>query len=209
MGDRIATMRDGVLEQVGDPDSVYEQPANTFVASFIGSPAMSLARVGSDRRNGERRSSLLGEQRLALDDARRRPGRRDHRRAPGAHAALGRRSRACSGRSRARRVRRVARPRDADRRRGAGRQRASSSRPTDACAPSRASRCGSACAAAGSTSSTPATSARSDASDARRSRKSLGVARRLEGSNPSPSAQQAERPEKALRCCAAAVSGDR
>src|SRR6266498_5455831 len=38
MGDRVATMRDGVLEQVGDPDSVYEQPANTFVASFIGSP---------------------------------------------------------------------------------------------------------------------------------------------------------------------------
>src|SRR5215467_1669290 len=46
MGDRIATMRDGILEQVGGPDSVYEQPANTFVASFIGSPAMSLSRVG-------------------------------------------------------------------------------------------------------------------------------------------------------------------
>jgi len=66
MGDRIATMRDGVLEQVGDPDSVYERPANTFVASFIGSPAMSLARVGASRRNG-RVQLLLGEQQLVLD----------------------------------------------------------------------------------------------------------------------------------------------
>jgi len=68
MGDRIATMRDGVLEQVGNPDSVYEQPANTFVASFIGSPAMSLARVGSDRRNGGV-ELVLGEQRLAVGGA--------------------------------------------------------------------------------------------------------------------------------------------
>jgi ABC-type sugar transport system ATPase subunit len=66
MGDRIATMRDGVLEQVGDPDSVYERPANTFVASFIGSPAMSLARVGASRRNG-RVQLLLGGQQLVLD----------------------------------------------------------------------------------------------------------------------------------------------
>ena len=52
MGDRIAIMRDGLLEQVGDPDEVYEQPANTFVAAFIGSPAMSLARLATGRRNG-------------------------------------------------------------------------------------------------------------------------------------------------------------
>src|SRR6185503_5974855 len=69
MGDRIATMRDGVLEQVGDPDSVYEQPANTFVASFIGSPAMSLARVGCDRHNGAVQVQLGDEQRLLLDEA--------------------------------------------------------------------------------------------------------------------------------------------
>ena len=68
MGDRIATMRDGVLEQVGRPDSVYERPANTFVASFIGSPAMSLARVGSSRDNGTV-ELVLGERRLALADA--------------------------------------------------------------------------------------------------------------------------------------------
>jgi ABC-type sugar transport system ATPase subunit len=41
MGDRIAVMNDGVLEQVGTPEEVYERPANRFVAGFIGSPAMS------------------------------------------------------------------------------------------------------------------------------------------------------------------------
>jgi multiple sugar transport system ATP-binding protein len=65
MGDRIATMRDGVLEQVGDPDSVYAKPANTFVASFIGSPAMSLARAGCERGNGTA-SLVLGAQRVDL-----------------------------------------------------------------------------------------------------------------------------------------------
>jgi ABC-type sugar transport system ATPase subunit len=40
MGDRIAVMRDGRLEQVGTPDEVYERPANVFVAGFIGSPGM-------------------------------------------------------------------------------------------------------------------------------------------------------------------------
>ena len=65
MGDRIAIMRDGVLEQVGDPDEVYERPANTFVAGFIGSPAMSLARVGAERRNGSL-ELVLGDVRLAL-----------------------------------------------------------------------------------------------------------------------------------------------
>lgn len=41
MGDRIAVMNDGVLEQVGTPEELYEHPANRFVAGFIGSPAMS------------------------------------------------------------------------------------------------------------------------------------------------------------------------
>jgi multiple sugar transport system ATP-binding protein len=40
MGDRIAVMRDGVLQQVGTPKMLYEAPANHFVAGFIGSPAM-------------------------------------------------------------------------------------------------------------------------------------------------------------------------
>ena len=42
MGDRIAVMRLGVLQQVGSPETVYEDPRNVFVAGFIGSPAMNL-----------------------------------------------------------------------------------------------------------------------------------------------------------------------
>jgi multiple sugar transport system ATP-binding protein len=40
MGDRIVVMRDGFVEQIGTPISIYDQPANRFVAGFIGSPAM-------------------------------------------------------------------------------------------------------------------------------------------------------------------------
>ena len=42
MGDRIAVMREGVLQQSGTPEHLYTRPANTFVATFIGSPAMNL-----------------------------------------------------------------------------------------------------------------------------------------------------------------------
>ncbi len=42
MGDRIAVLKDGVLQQVGSPRDLYESPANDFVAGFIGSPAMNL-----------------------------------------------------------------------------------------------------------------------------------------------------------------------
>jgi ABC-type sugar transport system ATPase subunit len=51
MGERIAVMNDGVLEQVGTPEELYERPANRFVAGFIGSPAMSFfdaAAAGED-----------------------------------------------------------------------------------------------------------------------------------------------------------------
>src|SRR5438270_7990809 len=40
LGDRLAVMRDGVLQQVGTPDELYNHPINVFVAGFIGSPAM-------------------------------------------------------------------------------------------------------------------------------------------------------------------------
>src|SRR5262249_37131848 len=43
MGDRVAVMSEGGLEQVGDTRAVYEQPENVFVAGFIGSPSMSFA----------------------------------------------------------------------------------------------------------------------------------------------------------------------
>jgi ABC-type sugar transport system ATPase subunit len=46
MGDRIAVMRKGVLQQLGTPQELYTRPANTFVASFIGSPAMNLVPAG-------------------------------------------------------------------------------------------------------------------------------------------------------------------
>ncbi|HEX4518126.1 MAG TPA: ATP-binding cassette domain-containing protein [Gaiellaceae bacterium] len=42
MGDRIAVMRKGVLQQIGSPQELYTRPANTFVATFIGSPAMNI-----------------------------------------------------------------------------------------------------------------------------------------------------------------------
>ena len=60
MGDRIAVMNDGLLEQVGTPEELYERPANRFVAGFIGSPAMSFieARRGSGRVLPGRRRAL-------------------------------------------------------------------------------------------------------------------------------------------------------
>jgi multiple sugar transport system ATP-binding protein len=42
MGDRVAVMRGGVLQQIGSPQEIYNQPENLFVAAFIGSPAMNL-----------------------------------------------------------------------------------------------------------------------------------------------------------------------
>ena len=42
LGDRVAVMRDGNIEQVGAPQALYRSPANVFVASFIGSPMMNL-----------------------------------------------------------------------------------------------------------------------------------------------------------------------
>ncbi|WP_298865572.1 ABC transporter ATP-binding protein [Microbacterium sp.] len=42
MGDRIAVLKDGILQQVGTPRDLYETPSNVFVAGFIGSPAMNL-----------------------------------------------------------------------------------------------------------------------------------------------------------------------
>ena len=46
MGDRIAVMNQGHVMQVGAPIDLYERPANTFVAGFIGSPRMNLLPAG-------------------------------------------------------------------------------------------------------------------------------------------------------------------
>lgn len=48
MGDRIAVLKDGLLQQVGTPREMYDTPANVFVAGFIGSPAMNLAQFEVD-----------------------------------------------------------------------------------------------------------------------------------------------------------------
>jgi multiple sugar transport system ATP-binding protein len=68
MGDRIAVMRGGTLQQVDTPERVYQWPANQFVAGFIGSPAMNMvnARVTSA---GGRLIVSFGENSLAVDDA--------------------------------------------------------------------------------------------------------------------------------------------
>lgn len=51
MADKIVVMRDGIVEQTGGPLELYDRPVNTFVAGFIGSPAMNLL-PGKVRRDG-------------------------------------------------------------------------------------------------------------------------------------------------------------
>jgi len=58
MGDKIVVMREGRIEQTGDPLELYDQPVNTFVAGFIGSPAMNFL-PGTLRRNGDAASVHL------------------------------------------------------------------------------------------------------------------------------------------------------
>jgi multiple sugar transport system ATP-binding protein len=52
LGDRVAIMRDGVLQQVAKPQELYDRPRNLFVAEFIGSPAMNLIGVDLARSDG-------------------------------------------------------------------------------------------------------------------------------------------------------------
>jgi multiple sugar transport system ATP-binding protein len=65
MGDRVALMRRGVLQQVDTPMNLYDNPANLFVASFIGSPAMNLFEASVDRRDGHL-VATIGDQFLRL-----------------------------------------------------------------------------------------------------------------------------------------------
>jgi multiple sugar transport system ATP-binding protein len=66
MGDRVALLRRGVLQQVGTPMRLYNAPANLFVASFIGSPAMNLFEAQLEQRDGQV-VALIGDQSLQLD----------------------------------------------------------------------------------------------------------------------------------------------
>lgn len=52
MADRIVVMREGEIEQIGEPLELYDRPANTFVASFIGSPTMNLIAGRLERAEG-------------------------------------------------------------------------------------------------------------------------------------------------------------
>jgi multiple sugar transport system ATP-binding protein len=60
MGDKIVVMRDGRIEQTGNPLELYDRPANLFVAGFIGSPAMNLL-PGTLRVAGGRASVELAD----------------------------------------------------------------------------------------------------------------------------------------------------
>ena len=53
LGDRVAIMREGVLQQVAKPQELYDRPRNLFVAEFIGSPAMNLIGADIARSNGQ------------------------------------------------------------------------------------------------------------------------------------------------------------
>ena len=52
MGDRVAVLRDGVLQQVDTPTNIYDRPANLFVAGFIGSPPMNFAQAKIESHDG-------------------------------------------------------------------------------------------------------------------------------------------------------------
>lgn len=65
MGDRVAVIRKGALQQCGNPQDLYDNPANLFVASFIGSPAMNLFRA-TLQQDGEHLACSLRNQTLSL-----------------------------------------------------------------------------------------------------------------------------------------------
>jgi multiple sugar transport system ATP-binding protein len=68
MGDRVAVLLGGVLQQYDTPRALYDRPANVFVATFIGSPSMNLYEGGlsSSDGSGPRPGVVLGSQRLDL-----------------------------------------------------------------------------------------------------------------------------------------------
>jgi multiple sugar transport system ATP-binding protein len=66
MGDRVAVMRKGELQQVAPPEELYDHPVNLFVGGFIGSPAMNVLEARLERQNGDLRV-VSGDQTLTLD----------------------------------------------------------------------------------------------------------------------------------------------
>jgi multiple sugar transport system ATP-binding protein len=68
MGDRVAVLRKGELQQVAAPQELYDRPVNLFVGGFIGSPAMNLLEAVIERRNGGL-AVRVGNHDLMLSDA--------------------------------------------------------------------------------------------------------------------------------------------
>jgi len=68
MGDRVAVIKDGVLQQVAAPEDLYAQPANVFVAAFIGSPSMNLYE-GAIIKDGAEYEVQLGDQAIAVPES--------------------------------------------------------------------------------------------------------------------------------------------
>jgi multiple sugar transport system ATP-binding protein len=67
LGDHVAVMRNGVLQQVGRPSELYDAPANLFVAGFIGTPPMNLVEATLTRDDGVP-TLAFGTHRLGIDD---------------------------------------------------------------------------------------------------------------------------------------------
>jgi multiple sugar transport system ATP-binding protein len=67
MGDRVAVMRRGELEQVDTPQELYDRPMNVFVGGFIGSPAMNMVEARLEPSNGTL-AAAVGSQRIVLGD---------------------------------------------------------------------------------------------------------------------------------------------
>ena len=66
MGDRVAVMRKGQLQQVAEPQTLYDNPVNLFVGGFIGSPAMNMVEATLARQNGGLVANV-GEQQVVID----------------------------------------------------------------------------------------------------------------------------------------------
>jgi multiple sugar transport system ATP-binding protein len=66
MGDRVAVIRKGELQQVADPQTLYDRPVNLFVGGFIGSPAMNMVEATLEQHNGGY-AAKLGEEVVVLD----------------------------------------------------------------------------------------------------------------------------------------------
>ena len=87
MGDRVAVMRKGELQQVDEPQTLYDRPVNLFVAGFIGSPTMNMVEAALEPADGSL-AARFGDVKLRIDDSllKERPGLKRY---SGKHVVLG------------------------------------------------------------------------------------------------------------------------